>query len=52
MNKTGKEQMSYQIKISYRTGNSFGSHDEERTLEHTWKNKDIARENLDRIKEH
>lgn len=42
----------YSIKISYATGNSFGSSDEVDFLELTWKNLDIAKENLRAIKEH
>jgi len=42
----------YRIKISYRTGDSFHNEDTERTLELTWNNLDIAKENLQRIKEH
>lgn len=44
--------MTYSIRISYQTGNSFGSEDEEETLPHTWENREIARENLARIKTH
>ena len=42
----------YRIKISYSTGNSFGSDDTWDYLELTWKDLDIAKENLQRIKEH
>ena len=42
----------YRIKISYATGNSFGSEDTTDYLELTWQNIDIAKENLLRIKEH
>jgi len=42
----------YRIKISYSTGDSFHNEDAEQTLELTWKNLDIAKENLQRIKEH
>ena len=42
----------YSIKISYSTGNSFGSHDEIDFLDLTWSNLDIAKENLRAIKEH
>lgn len=41
----------YTIKIYYRTGNSFGSHDEEDELEGNW-TLEIAKENLKRIKAH
>lgn len=44
--------MKYQIKYSYRTGDSFGNSDEESTLDLEWDNLDIAKENLKRIKEH
>lgn len=44
--------MEYKIEIYYSTGNSFGSHNETETLELTWQNIDIAKENLVRIKEH
>jgi hypothetical protein len=44
--------MEYRIKISYQTGDSFHSEDAEDYLELTWKNIDIAKENLQRIKEH
>jgi hypothetical protein len=42
----------YRIKISYSTGNSFGSEDTTDYLELTWENLDIAKENLQSIKEH
>lgn len=42
----------YSIKISYATGNSFGSSNEDELLDLTWKNLDIAKENLLAIKEH
>jgi len=44
--------MEYKIKIEYCTGNSFGSEDESGYLDLSWKNIDIAKENLKRIKEH
>ena len=34
----GNTSMSYKIRISYRTGNSFGSEDVEEDLEMTWEN--------------
>jgi hypothetical protein len=43
---------TYKIKIYYQTGNSFGSEDTSDYIELTWKNLDIAKENLDYIKEH
>ena len=42
----------YQIKISYTTGNSFESEDEERFLDLTWENVEVAKENLRRIASH
>lgn len=42
----------YRIKISYSTGNSFGSEETSDYLEMTWQNIDIAKENLQHIKEH
>lgn len=42
----------YNIKISYRTGDSFRSEDCERELEGTWKDLNIVAENLQRIKDH
>jgi hypothetical protein len=42
----------YKIEISYSTGDSFGIHDEIRSLELTFDNIEIAKENLKRIKEH
>lgn len=42
----------YKIKVSYSTGNSFGSHDTDDYLELSWKDLDIAKENLIYIKEH
>jgi ADP-dependent phosphofructokinase/glucokinase len=44
--------MGYKILISYQTGDSFRSYDEEQYLETTWEDIDIAKENLQRIKEH
>jgi hypothetical protein len=44
--------MEYKIKITYRTGNSFGSHTETEYLGLSWKNLDIAKENLQFINEH
>ncbi len=42
----------YKIKISYRTGNSIESEDTIDYLELTWNILDVAKENLQRIKEH
>jgi hypothetical protein len=42
----------YQIKVEYETGDSFGRSDEQEILRHSWSNLDIAKENLQRIKEH
>lgn len=44
--------MKYQIKLSYTTGNSFGSEEREELLEYVWENIEIARENLKRIGDH
>ena len=44
--------MNYQIKYKYRTGNSLGSHPETDILELEFKNYDVAKANLIRIKEH
>lgn len=42
----------YKIKLYYSTGNSCMSEDVSDYLELTWKNLNIAKENLQRIKEH
>lgn len=42
----------YRIKISYLTGNSLGSENATDYLELTWKDIDVAKENLIRIREH
>lgn len=42
----------YQIEVSYYTGNSFGSEDTKDFLELSWNNLEIAKENLQAIKEH
>lgn len=44
--------MKYQIKYYYQTGDSFGSSDETGILEMKWENLDVAKANLQRIKEH
>jgi len=44
--------MKYTIKIHYVTGDSFGSHETTNTVELEWENLDVAKENLQRIKEH
>lgn len=44
--------MSYQIKVKYQTGDSFGSQDTEDIIELDWNNLDVAKQNLQRIKEH
>lgn len=41
----------YTIKIDYQTGNSFGIEDRSSNLEANW-NLEVAKENLQRIKEH
>jgi hypothetical protein len=43
---------TYRIKITYETGNSFGSHIEEDYLNYVWINLEIAKENLQSIKQH
>ena len=42
----------YRIKIFYRTGNSFGSHEEEEYIEYVWENKEMALESVKRIEEY
>lgn len=42
----------YRIKISYKTGNSFGSEDKEDFLDYTWTNIEMAKKSLERIKNH
>ncbi len=42
----------YKIKYYYHTGDSFTSEDKENVLEFEWKNLDIVKECLKRIKEH
>lgn len=42
----------YRIKVSYFTGDSFGSEDAEEYVELEWTNLDIAKENLKAIQEH
>lgn len=44
--------MAYKIKYSYKTGDSFHSHDVEDILDYEWENLDIAKEALKRIREH
>lgn len=45
--------MEYRIKYNYNTGDSFNTYEgEEGYLELTWKNLDVAKENLKRIEEH
>lgn len=44
--------MQYRIKIDYRTGDSSGSEDVTQYLELQFNNLDVARQNLQRIKEH
>jgi len=46
------EKKKYTIECYYKTGNSFGSHEETTILEVSWDNLDIAKEALKRIKEH
>ncbi len=42
----------YNIKIEYRTGDSFGSEDMTEEIEGSWSNLEIAKENLNSIAEH
>ena len=42
----------YQIKISYRTGGSYERNDETTLLDLEWSNLDVAKANLQRIKQH
>lgn len=42
----------YQIRIHYSTGDSFNTYNEEQVLEYEWKNLNIVKENLKRIKNH
>lgn len=42
----------YKIEISYKTGDSFSSHDATTILECTFKDLNVAKENLQRIKIH
>lgn len=42
----------YKIKISYRTGDTFQSHDEEDFIDMEWNEESIAKENLNRVKAH
>jgi hypothetical protein len=42
----------YKIEIYYSTGDSFHTEDRQDLLDGTWKDLEIAKENLSRIKEH
>lgn len=44
--------MTFKIKITYQTGDSFGTHVEEDVLEYEWESIDYAKDSLRRIKEH
>lgn len=44
--------MKYQILLKYSTGDTFNTYDTEDTLELSWGNLDIAKDNLKRIQEH
>lgn len=44
--------MKYKIMISFQTGDSFNSEDREELLELEWNDLSIAKQNLQRIKEH
>ncbi len=46
------EEMAYQIKYRYQTGDSYGSEELEAILEFEWENIKVAKANLDRIEEH
>jgi hypothetical protein len=43
--------VEYEIQIHYWTGDSFSTEDRETSLDGTWKNIDIIKENISRIKE-
>lgn len=47
-----KKQKKYYIEVIYQTGNSFNHWIEVNILEMTWDNLDIAKENLQRIRDH
>ena len=42
----------YEIRIRYWTGDSFSTEDRETSLDGTWKNVDVIKENVRRIREH
>jgi hypothetical protein len=42
----------YQIKVEYETGDSFHKEDTEDIFDEKWANVDVAKENLQRIKNH
>jgi len=42
----------YKIKVSYQTGDSFGTEDVEMTLDFDWTDINVVTQNLKRIKEH
>ncbi|MFP4457863.1 MAG: hypothetical protein ACLFPS_09435 [Clostridia bacterium] len=42
----------YKIKVSYQTGDSFHTEDDETILEYGWENIDVVTQNLKRIREH
>lgn len=44
--------MSFKIKYSYRTGDSFNTYDNEDVLEYEWEHLEKAKEALKRIREH
>lgn len=44
--------MPYFIKISYSDGDSFKNWEDERNIDLEWKNIEVAKENLKRIKQH
>jgi hypothetical protein len=44
--------MKYKILVSYQTGDSISSSDQKQEIELDWEDIDVAKENLNRIKEH
>ena len=44
--------MNYKIKVYYNTGDSFGTYEKVELLDYGWKNKEVAEQNLIRIKSH
>ena len=52
MSKQVKPLKKYYIHVSYQTGDSFKHYDTSTNIELQWDNLDIAKQNLQRIKEH